>query len=153
MRDTRVFVHVLWRLLCDARLPLDYAGWADRFADELASTAEALGDRLPLGRVIVAARMLADKSRRLQRIDPARANAALMRLSRLLVPLHAHSGDRFTHDPALPQPSWPGLQTFRDLVATEPGSDHAYLHDVAARRARNRLAHALSSACALLDAA
>jgi hypothetical protein len=41
----------------------------------------------------------------------------------------------------------------RDLAATTPGTDAAHLHTVSARRAANRLAHALRTANALLDGA
>ncbi|MGH7154911.1 MAG: hypothetical protein ACREF3_13380, partial [Acetobacteraceae bacterium] len=82
----------------------------------------------------------------LEQLEPARANAALMRLSRILVPLHTRSGDRFVHDPALPQPPWPDVQALHDLAAARAGSDSALFNAVAARRARNRLRHALREA-------
>ncbi len=152
-RDTRVFVHVLWRLLTDAVLPLDYAAWAERFAGELQAVGRQLGDRLELASVVAAARAVGEAAAAVQRLAPARANPALMRLSRLLVPLHTGAGGRFAHDAALSQPPWPGLAALRDLAAATPGSDAARFAAVAARRARNRLFHALEQAQIVLDAA
>ena len=71
------------------------------------------------------------------RID--RLNVALVRVSRALVPLDYTQGDRFSHDPALPQPAWPALRKLRDLAAQEPGSDKARFLAVGARpRAKSR---------------
>jgi hypothetical protein len=85
--------------------------------------------------------------------SPARLNATLMALSRILVPIDYATTDRFSHDPALPIPDWAILQPLRDLAGTEPGSDAAYLHMVSARRAANHLAHSLRSATSLLEGA
>ncbi len=75
---------------------------------------------------------------------------ALMRVGRALVPLDYTTGDRFGHDPALPQTPWPALAPLRQLVAATPGSDDAAFLTVAARRACNRLAHTLEQAIAAL---
>jgi hypothetical protein len=83
------------------------------------------------------------------RID--RLNSALMRVSRALVPLDYTQGDRFSHDPALPQPAWPALQKLRDLAAQEPGSDEARFLAVGAARARNRMLSSLREADRALD--
>jgi len=76
----------------------------------------------------------------------------LMALSRALVAMDYASSDRFAHDPALPVPDWAVLQPLRDLAATTPGTDAAFMHSVSARRAANRLTYALRSAMTALDA-
>jgi hypothetical protein len=81
------------------------------------------------------------------------ANAALMRVSRALVPADYTNGDRFLHPHALPMPAWATLQPIRDLAATPPGSDAEKFAGVDALRARNRVAFALREAKAGLDAA
>ncbi len=152
VRDTRVFMHVLWRLLADRVAPLDYTAWGNQLAaalDEIGGEPHGIG----LSELSDAARRIADKSAALRQLDADRANAALLRLSRLLVPLHTLTGDRFTHDPALPQPPWPALAAVQELAAAAPGSDAARFRAAGARRARNRLAHALCEANALVDAA
>jgi hypothetical protein len=153
MRDTRVFVHVLWRLLADPVLPLDYAAWAARLADELQGLARQLGDRLSLALVIDAVRAVGGAAAAVRTLSSPKANATLMQVSRILVPLHTGVGGRFAHDPALPQSPWPVLAALRELAAAAPGSDEARFAAVAARRSRNRLMHRLAQARDVLDGA
>src|SRR6185436_19799771 len=78
-------------------------------------------------------------------------NRGLMRLSRVLVPLAYTTGDRFTHDLALPIPPLAGLQRARELAGLDPHAD-AYKFTVAALvRERNRALHALDSAASIAD--
>jgi len=67
-----------------------------------------------------------------------------MRASRALVPLDYTSGDRFAHDPALPQTPWPVLDPIRALARASP-ADRPFAA-VDAVRARNRVLHALQEA-------
>lgn len=145
LRDTRVVAHALWRLLAEHPLPLDQAAQVAALQEELALLAPRLEEVLDLAPLLAAARRLAALAAR-----GARDDRALMRASRALVPLDYTSGDRFAHDPALPQPAWPVLQPLRELAAAEPGSAAAHRLAVAARRARNRLAAALEEAGAAL---
>jgi hypothetical protein len=148
VRDTRIYVHAVWRLLTDAVLPLDYAAHARALLLELASLAERLGERFSLDAVVDGAELLRDNATAVAGIDADAelVNDALMRASRALVPLDYTSGDRFAHDPALAQPAWPSLQALRDLAAAEAGSDAARFLAVGAVRARNRLVHGLRQA-------
>lgn len=150
VRDTKIFAHLLWQLLAEKVPPLDYAAWSAALARELADAERKLGERLDLAPLVAAAEALGKAAARLADLPPARATALMMQLSRILVPLHTRSGDRFAHDPALPQPPWPPVASLRALAETEPGSDEAFPAMVAARRARNRLAHALGEANRLL---
>ncbi|MFI4997366.1 MAG: aminopeptidase, partial [Hyphomicrobiales bacterium] len=159
-RDTRVVVATLWRLLADEILPLDHAGHATALLDELKTIAPKLEDRLSVARLVEAAESLRQKAQALASLKAKhdhgkldRINAALMRVSRALVPLDYTEGDRFSHDPALPQPAWPALQKLRDLAQAKPGSDAAHFLAVAATRARNRLSHGLRQALEALDEA
>jgi len=74
-----------------------------------------------------------------------------MRLSRILVPLAYTSGDRFTHDLALPLPPLAGLQRARELVALDPDSDALKFARAALVREKNRALHALDSAASVAD--
>jgi Peptidase family M28 len=158
VRDTRVVVATLSRLLNDAILPLDPAAHASSLVEELKAIAAKLKHEVELKTVIEAAETVLRKARSLAapkgvnepaRID--RLNSALMRVSRALVPLDYTQGDRFSHDPALPQPAWPALQKLRDLAAQEPGSDEARFLAVGAARARNRMLSSLREADRALD--
>ena len=74
-----------------------------------------------------------------------------MRLSRLLVPLGYTSGDRFTHDLALPIPPLAGLQRARELTKLNPDSDDNKFARAALVRERNRAVHAFDSAISAAD--
>ncbi len=155
-RDTKVFVHVVWRLLASAVLPLDYAAHARAMQAELGKLKTALNGRFDLAPLEQGAERLRVAADGLAHAAPSAAdkvNAALMRASRALVPVDYTQGDRFIHDPALPQPPWPTLQPLRDLAGTKAGTDDAHFHEVSAKRARNRVIHALRQANEALEAA
>ena len=148
VRDTKVFVHTLSRLLTAPVVPLDYTVHADELLAEIGKIERKLGDRMSLASLRDAVATLKQRAAAVPRskADAARVNAALMRVSRALVPMEYTEGNRFLHDAALPQPPWPTLQPLRDLAASEKGSDAAAFLVVEARRARNRMAHALAEA-------
>jgi len=147
VRDTRVFVRVLWRLLTAPVLPLDYAAHARALIEVLGG----LGDGMAVDDLLVAAAAVRDKAPALLDLEPERANRALMQLSRALVPMENTDGDRFVHDPALPQTAWPVLDPIRALAGCAP--ERMGFARVDATRARNRLLHALRQANRALDAA
>jgi hypothetical protein len=155
VRDTRVLVHACWSLLTDAVLPLDHAATAETLLAELAPLATKLGERFPIAGLVTLAERVRDAARRMAASagDPVAASAALMRASRCLVPADYTTGDRFTHDAALPLPPWAVLAPLRALAATTPGSDAEKFAEVDARAARNRLAFALREAQNALNAA
>lgn len=148
VRDTRIYVHAAWRLLTDRVLPLDFTAYARDLLSELQTLRLALGEQLSLDGLVRAATTLCDNAERLgaDGTDAGRVNDALMRMSRALVPIDYTSGDRFAHDPALPQPAWLTPQPLRKLAAAVPESDEARFLSVGAVRARNRVAHALREA-------
>jgi hypothetical protein len=154
-RDARVVMHGLWRLLSEAVLPLDYAAYAGALLAELRLLEAALQGRFALTEPIAATTTLCRLAASVMQPgagNVASINRALMRVSRALVPIEYTEGDRFTHDPALPQSAWPVLQSLRALAAAEPDSDMARLPAVQAQRSRNRLLHALHQANAELSA-
>jgi hypothetical protein len=141
VRDTRIYVHAAWRLLTDPVLPLDFAATARSLLGEL----EALPVPVAL---IQAVRDLEARATALRGASVAvdRINAALMRVSRALVPLDYTSGDRFSHDPAMGLPAWPVLEPLRALAQAAPGSDEAKFQAVAATAAANRVLAAVREA-------
>ena len=115
VRDTRVFVHTLWRLLTDPVLPLDLVTHAEVLLEELDKLGTALGERMAIDSLTDGANSLRDKA------AGQHTDAALMRASRALAPVYYTSGDRFAHDPALPLPAWPVLDPLRKLAKVAPG--------------------------------
>jgi hypothetical protein len=159
MRDTRVYLQVIWRLLTDAVLPFDYAEHAAYLADELRSLQRAVGERFDLVPLMSRADTLRAKVEQLNRIiasgldahRAAIANETLTAISHALVPVDYSTGDRFGQDPALSQQAYPALQPLRGLQALPPWSDQALFLEVGMRRARNRIAFALREALSAVD--
>lgn len=152
VRDTQVFVHAVWRLVADAVLPLDYGAHAKAMLEELGRIEASLAGRFPLSGLVAGARTLAANAEAVAKagVDAARVNAALMQVSRALVPVDYARGDRFTHEPALPMAPWATLDPVRALAKTAPGTPAEQHAMVAAMRARNRVAFALREANAAL---
>jgi hypothetical protein len=148
VRDTKVYVHTLWRLLSDPVLPLDFETHAGVLLEELGTIRASLNGRFAMDGLVAAAEALRHAA-----AAGGQDDAALMRASRALAPVYYTSGDRFAHDPALPLPAWPVLQPLRDLAKSERGSDTAHALTVSATRARNRMLHALNEATAYLSRA
>lgn len=151
VRDTRVYVHTIWRLLTDRVLPLDYAAAGEALLRELTALADQLGEVLDLSPLVERARRLGTLAHALtQATDADATDRALMAVSRALVPMDYTRGDRFDHDPALNQAPYPVLDPVRRLAESPSGSDLQQFRLVAARRACNRLGFALAEANAAL---
>lgn len=145
-RDTRIYVHAIWRLLADERLPHDYALFAADLSRTLDGLAAKLGDRLDLAPLRARLDVLRDKAQALTSADAGRANAALLRIGRALVPIDYTVADRFHHDPALPIAPYPSLDPLRALADAKAGSDDEKFLTVAAVRGLNRVRHAVDQA-------
>lgn len=158
VRDTRIVLRVLDRLLTDEVLPLDYGATAASLQRELERIGTDLAGRFDITPLIAEAQRFGELAEAV-RVQAASAtgaeahaiNRALMRVSRLLVPLNYTQGNRFAHDSALPHAPWPSLDGLRALAAAEAGED-ALFHAVHARQCRNLAAYALREAQAALAA-
>jgi len=159
VRDTRVYVHAIWRLLTDRILPLDYAAHAEALSNEIGALQAKLDGRFDLQPLAARVRKLGEAAASLKARAAgsasdekvARINATLIALSRALVPIDYTSGDRFEPDPALGQSPYPVLDPIRRLAATAAGTDEAKFVAVAAKRTSNRVAFALDLAKAALE--
>jgi N-acetylated-alpha-linked acidic dipeptidase len=156
--DTRVYLASALRWLNAPVLPLDHGRAAQSLVAELEALQAAAGARFDLAPALEAARGLVERLGRvraaLDRAPDHRVeaiNRALMRLSRLLIPLAYTTGDRFTHDLALPIPPLAGLQRARELATLDPDSDTFKFARAALVRERNRAVHALDSASAVAE--
>jgi hypothetical protein len=161
--DTKVYVAAALRLVNAPVLPLDYARVARALGATLEELGAASGGRFDLGPARAAARRLAERADALaSALDraaaaaevgpvPAAANRALVRLSRILVPLAYTTGDRFQHDLALPVAPLAGLQPLRELAGLDPASDASKFTVAALVRERNRVVHALDEAADVID--
>jgi hypothetical protein len=157
VRDTKIYMHVLWRLLTDRIVPLDYAEHAAYLRAELDALQKAAGAKLDLGILIERARELEHVSTALNRkiagatdAEVPRLAQALKEVSRALVPVDYTECDRFGQDPALPQGIYPCLQPVRRFADLAADSPEALFLDVGMTRARNRVAVALREANAAI---
>lgn len=155
VRDTRIYQHTLWRLLASIVPPLDFSETARELVEALEERQHAAGDALDLSVCLVRARAFESRARMLIG-PPAEDGAAtdrrceqLRRLSRLLTPLAYTRGDRFAHDPALPQPLLPALADATRLREVD-GDARRFLASRLVREA-NRVAHTLALALNVLD--
>jgi hypothetical protein len=159
VRDTRVYVHALWRLLTDVVVPLDYTAYADALIKELEALKPASANGVDVTPLLDAARDLKSKAAafnarvaKAKDSDAAALQAVLMTVSRHLVPIDYTSGDRFGQEPALALTPYPVLDPVRRLAGATAGSDAARFLTVGAIRACNRARHAIDGACAALAA-
>jgi hypothetical protein len=160
--DTKVYVASALRWLNAPVLPLDHTRAAQALLGELQALQAAAGARFDLAPALQVAHALGERLQRVaatvDAVDPSTPaarreaiNRALMRLSRILVPLAYTSGDRFTHDLALPIPPLAGLQRARELARLDPDGDEYKFARAALVRERNRAVHALDSAVSVAD--
>lgn len=158
VRDTRIYLHTVWRLLTDDVLPLDYVEHARMLSGELQKLQTSVGDRFDLSVLMERAATLEKLAGELviqaKGVDASTAetvNACLMKVSRALVPVDYSLGDRFGHDPALAQNAYPSLDPIRLLGSSDASPDEAEFLSVAMMRARNRVGVALRDANAALE--
>jgi len=160
--DTKVYLASALRWLNAPVLPLDHGRAARGLLAELEALQAAAGARFDLAPAVDAARALVELLDRagvaLAGVDartPAAKldaiNRGLMRLSRALVPLSYTTGDRFTHDLALPIPPLAGLQRVRELAALDPDTDAFKFARAALVRERNRAVHAFDTAASAAE--
>jgi hypothetical protein len=148
LRDTRILTRIVWPLLADELLPLNYAAQIDAFVAEIERLRPGLAGRFPFEALSAEAADLASAYAdfRASAQDAAAKSRALMSFSRSFVPLDYTRGDRFVHDAALPLPPWSMLEPLRRLAAAPRGGDDARFAEIDAIRARNRIADMLAQA-------
>jgi hypothetical protein len=152
VRDARVYAEALWRLCTLPRLPFDYAATADELAQTLARYHEAANGRLNLQRTRELALQLGRQLRggALDRLDPAEANARLIDLAHLLIPVNYTRSGPFEHDLALGTSPLPGLAEAVTLGQLDPAGDDIRFLRTRLERERNRVEHALHAALRLV---
>jgi hypothetical protein len=153
VRDTKIFVRVLERLLTDPVLPLDYGASARDIREHLEALASHVGGAFDLDPAVSAASTLEESCARLNeaatRTTPAQAreiNACLKDLGRILIPATYTASGRYAHDPALETEFLPALRPARRFASLPPEDNAARLLRVDLVRARNAIAGALREA-------
>lgn len=150
LRDIRVYLAVLARLLADETLPLNYRRTVARHREHVADYDEAAGDHLDLDEVDDSLAALEDEVETFYgeledgELDPDVANEAMKQLSRRLVSVNFASEGRYEQDLAVQRPPYPSLSPVKRLDDLE-GNNYRFQHR-ALIRARNDVVHQLRQA-------
>ncbi len=120
-RDIKIYLLSVLRNANAEVLPFDWRLAAKEFAETVAKYQAKAGNRFDLGpskqAVEALSRSLDSFYERVsaKKIAPARANAAITALARILVPINFVRQPRFRHDPALTVPRLPTIATATEL--------------------------------------
>jgi aminopeptidase YwaD len=159
VRDTKIFVLAISRLLEDPVVPLDY-GAAARDLKHSLDELQAAGRDFDLGPARSAAGRLDELCARLARAaagvtggaSARHINACLRRVGRALIPATYTSTGPYGHDPALETPFLPRLAAVRRLAALPADGDEAKFLRVDLVRGRNAVTAAIEEACRHVEA-
>lgn len=158
VRDAKIFVLAVGRLLTDPVLPFDYHASAIDLRMNLEDLAKAAGRAFDLLPATAAASRLEDLCRRLNQemvgATGGRArtiNRCLQDLGRILIPATYATAGRHEHDPALETGFLPRLQPARQLATPSSDSDEARFLLVDLVRGRNVVTGALRAACTCVE--
>jgi hypothetical protein len=155
VRDTRLYLALLWPLLTRERLPFDFGPVARQMRARVEALAQRAGENWDFGPTLRRIDTFEDAVAALQQRpgaatgeSVARFNAASMAISRALNPVLYTCAGPYHHDPALMFPLFPCLRDAERLSAIDPTSDHAEFLEVALLRESNRVHRALDRATA-----
>jgi N-acetylated-alpha-linked acidic dipeptidase len=124
LRDIKVYAQAVDGVANAEVLPFDWTAATKEFAGTVEGYQKAAGAAFDLGPAKQAIRDLDKALRSFRRavqtgaITAERANAVILELGRILVPISFTRGTRFKHDPAVPIPPLPMLSAANDIRAT-----------------------------------
>lgn len=162
LRDTRIYLSGVAKLLCSTLLPLNAEAEARELLDILRQRRDEFGDRFDLSPAVEAGEKLVRETERLSawaRVSAEHAddshcslfNRMVVGAIRSLLPINYTASGPFEHDPALTMPRLPLLAAVSELRAFPPDSDDARFLRVRLVRARNQVVHALQEALQVLE--
>lgn len=153
IRDTKIFLAMLWPLATLEVLPFDFEPVAVQMKariDEVAGVAGQRWDFGPLLRDIEdfsgAARQLKKRSLSARGTAVAAVNEDGMAISRVINPVLFTIAGPFRHDPARQFPLFPGLSAAIELANLDPGAEEAGFIRTELVRETNRVRRALARA-------
>ena len=152
-RDIKVYLASVMGVANAEVLPFDWRATCREFLGTIQRYQDAAGDRFDLtsSREAVEALDEALSAFYASKIEPARKNAAIQGLARILVTINFTSCPRFRHDPALPVPPLPTIASATEIKGHGPetiGFARTQL-----MRGQNRLVAALRAARRMVEAA
>lgn len=158
-RDTQIYVSVLWRLLTDEILPLDFASAVADMSAEAERLQTALGDRYDLtgliDRIAHAGSLVEQLNRRAEAIQDFREaeayNEVLQKLSQCFVRAQFTVGNEYDFDLGTSMTNIPALSEGYTLAKAMEGSEEYFMSEISLRRGLNRVMHLLKDACGIME--
>ncbi|NLJ26342.1 MAG: M28 family peptidase [Firmicutes bacterium] len=154
IRDMKVYGALIWRLATMEVLPLDFrATIADMHAalGEYATAAKGHFDLNPVEDELQKLNACLDNLMARSDISATALNQALVKLSRILMPLHFARDGQFRQDPALQVPPLPDLAAANQIAGLPEGSLDHYFALTSLIRGRNRVIYGLREAQLIVE--
>jgi N-acetylated-alpha-linked acidic dipeptidase len=155
LRDMKVYAQAVIGVANADILPFDWTAVTREFSNTITKYQKAAGTAFDLGPAAIAVEDLDkalakfNRAAKAGKIDPEAANAVILRLARILVPINYTREARFRHDPALPIPELPTLSAaaeIKSMPKTMQGFAKTQL-----TRGQNRFVAALREATRLVQ--
>ena len=153
VRDTKIFLALLWPLATRERLPFDFDPVVDQMKRRVTELSEAAGKSWDFGPLLqdidefsVAVQDLKARNSSAQEGAIAGANEDAMAISRAINPVLFTIVGPFHHDPARQFPLFPGLGAAVELADLDPRSEEAGFIGTELLRETNRIQRALAKA-------
>lgn len=153
LKDTQIYAHAMVRLTQDERLPLDVPAQIKELQSFVQVIQDAAGSHVDLSSVLASLKELASCYGAIDSLPPEVANRMIREVSHRLTSLSFTYGNRFDHDPAMPLPAFPALDSAKKLPNLNPeGNDYGFLATRVVRTC-NQVNYELSQAIRAIQAA
>ncbi|MCC7425729.1 MAG: M28 family peptidase [Alphaproteobacteria bacterium] len=152
LTDIRIYLLSVLRAANTEFLPLDWSETVKEFQGHIDRYQQAAGNRYDLSPARKACESLGAALGKLQagivarKVPADKANEAILRLSRILVPINFTRQPRFRHDPAFSVPALPTLQPAVLLAEHEADQDMTNIIKTSLLRGQNRFIAAMREA-------
>ena len=157
LRDMKVYAQAVIGVANAEILPFDWTAVMSEFSGTIEKYQKAAGAAFDFAPAAIAVEQL-DKAlgkfyraAKAGKIEAPAANAAIMRLARILVPINYTREARFRHDPAVPIPALPTLAAAVDIKSMPKAAQGFAKTQLV--RGQNRFVAALREAIRLVQAA
>lgn len=158
IRDLKVYITSIYRVLQASILPYDFRKTADEFIATIQLYQEAAGEHFSFDLAASEAQKLrTDLEDFYQHVEPLHAQAVysqavkdtnekLLQLGRTLIPVNFTRRGKFRHDPAIQIPALPDIAPAQQLATLEVGSHRYHVTRNHLLRGQNRVVWAIDQA-------
>lgn len=159
VRDIKIYLASILRILNAHIFPFDFAQWAEACSKLLNDYGSKVGDLLEMSPVLEECRALHSalslfyselgKAYLQGERGPDRfreINQCLLELGRILIPINYTKAERYSHDPAVPIPPFPDLEPAQHAARFSQGTDEYRFLKTQLVRRKNKVVDALRRA-------